>query len=160
VRLVTGFLEFMRALAAAREGLHDPCRVTVVTRRAAFDVASARAAALWGAVRALGCELDSGIDLRLADIGQQEDLTTPRWLASHDVRERELAIRDGRLHAPRLVTVVTPEARVPAAAAGRYQLQVTAPGQISGLSLRSVPSAANALGDREVEIYVAATALN
>lgn len=103
--LVTRFLEFLRALDVAREGAEEPCRVTVVTQRAALDVASPRGAALWGAVRALGHELDAGIDLRLADAADPSDLSTLRWLAAHDVRERELAIRDGRLYAPRLVTL-------------------------------------------------------
>ena len=50
------------------------------------------------------------IDLRLVDIGGPEDLRMLRWLARHDVRERALAVRKGRLHALRLV-------RTPAAAA-------------------------------------------
>jgi len=164
-RLLTRFLEFLRALLAAREdgaGQEDgagPCRVTVVTRRAAFDVESPWAATLWGAVRALGHELDSGIDLRLADVGGPADLRALRWLAPRDVRERELAVRDGRLYAPRLVTLDGHgEATAPAAEVGRYQLQPSAPGQIAGLTLRSVPAAPP--GPHEVEIDVAAAALN
>jgi NAD(P)-dependent dehydrogenase (short-subunit alcohol dehydrogenase family) len=119
-RLVARFLEFLRALLAAREGADEPCRVTVVTRQAAFDVASPRSATLWGAVRALGHELGSAIDLRLADLGEPEDLTTLRWLARHDVRERELAVRSGRLLAPRLVPLPGPgEATSPDEAARR-----------------------------------------
>ena len=97
-------LEFVCALTAAREGADAPCRVTVVTRRATFDAASPRSAMLWSAVRELGHELDARIDLRLADVGEPTDLTALRWLARHDVRERELAVRDGKLYAPRLVT--------------------------------------------------------
>ena len=169
--IVARFLEFLRALTAAREAAPgadgpEPCRVTVVTRRAAFGVAAPRAAALWGAVRALGHELDAGIDLRLADAGEPQDLTVLRWLATHDVRERELAIRDGRLYAPRLVTLPGQgEATVSAAditgggtRAGRYQLVQAAPGQVTGLSMRSVP--VPPLGPRDVEIDVAAAALN
>jgi hypothetical protein len=54
---------------------------------------------------ALGRELDPGlvIDLRLVDIGGPEDLRMLRWLTRHDVRERALAVRKGRLHALRLV---------------------------------------------------------
>jgi hypothetical protein len=37
------------------------------------------------------------------DIGGPEDLRMLRWLARHDVRERAMAIRKGRLHALRLV---------------------------------------------------------
>jgi thioester reductase-like protein len=180
-RLVTRFLEFLRALAAAREGATAedrgaPCQVTVITRRAVFgigapasgaardagdagDAGSPRAATLWGAVRALGHELDAGIDLRLVDIGDPADLGPLRWLATHDVRERELAVREGRLYAPRLVTLFGQgEATAPAAEVGRYQLQSAAPGQITGLALRSVPAAPP--GPGQVEIDVAAAALN
>jgi thioester reductase-like protein len=167
-RLVTRFLELIRALIAAREGGDDPCRVTVVTSRSALDVRAPRAAALWGAVRALGHEVDSALDLRLADVGAAADLTTLRWLARHDVREREVAIRDGLLYAPRLVTppgqgeATAPAAEVTAptkfAGDARYQLQLAAAGQISGLAMRSVPAAQP--GPHEVEIAVGAAALN
>ena len=40
-RLTTRFLEFIRALLFARQGVDDPCRVTVVTSRAALDVEAA-----------------------------------------------------------------------------------------------------------------------
>jgi hypothetical protein len=102
-QVVARCLEFVCALTAAREGAGAPCRVTVVTRRATFDAASPRPAMLWSAVRELGHELDAGIDLRLADVGEPTDLTALRWLARHDVRERELAVRDGRLYAPRVM---------------------------------------------------------
>jgi len=104
-RHIAGFLEFLRALTVAREGSEAACRVTVITRQAAFDVAARRSAAFRGAAGALGSEPDAGIDLRFADAAEPSDLTTLRWLATHDVRERELAIRDGRLYAPRLVTL-------------------------------------------------------
>jgi hypothetical protein len=103
-QVVARCLEFVCALNAARGGIDAPCRVTVVTRRAAFDGASPRPALRWSAVRELGHELAAGIDLRLVDVGEPTDLTALRWLARHDVRERELAVRDGRLYAPWLVT--------------------------------------------------------
>ena len=112
-QVVTRFLTLLRALTAAREGQAcSPCRLTIITRGAALDVPSPREALLWTAARALGRELDPGlvIDLRLVDIGGSEDLRMLRWLARHDVRERALAVRKGRLHALRLV-------RTPAAVA-------------------------------------------
>ena len=112
-QVVTRFLTLLRALTAAREGRAcTPCRLTIITRGAALDVPSPREALLWTAARALGRELDPGlvIDLRLVDIGGPEDLRMLRWLARHDVRERALAVRKGRLHALRLV-------RAPAAVA-------------------------------------------
>jgi len=104
--VVTRFLTLLRALTAARQGQAcPPCRLTIITRRAAPDVPSPREALLWAAVRALGRDLDPAllIDTRLVDIGGPEDLPMLRWLARHDVRERALAIRKGRLHALRLV---------------------------------------------------------
>jgi hypothetical protein len=104
--LVTRFLAFLRALAAARKGQACvPCRLTIITRHAAFDVRAPREALLWGVGRALGRNLDPtlGLDVRLVDVGGPADLPMLRWLARHDVRERALAIRKGRLHAPRLV---------------------------------------------------------
>jgi len=105
-QVVTRFLTVVRALTAAREGQAcPPCRLTIITRGAALDVPSPREALLWAAARALGRELDPGlrIDLRLVDIGGPEDLPKLRWLARHDVRERALAVRKGRLYALRLV---------------------------------------------------------
>jgi len=99
-RAVARCREFVRALTAARDGASARCRVTVITRRAAFDAPSPASATLWRRLRALGRELGPGIDLRLADVGESTDLTALRWLARHDVRERELAVRDGRLYAP------------------------------------------------------------
>jgi hypothetical protein len=104
-QVVTRFLTLLRALTAAREGQAcSPCRLTIITRRAVLDGRSPREALLWAAVRALGRELDpaSGIDIRLVDIGGPEDLRMLRWLARHDVRERALAIRKGRLYALRV----------------------------------------------------------
>jgi hypothetical protein len=105
-QLVTRFLAFLRALAAARKGQAcTPCRLTIITRHAAFDVRTPREALLWGVGRTLGRDLDPtlGLDVRLLDIGGPTDLPMVGWLARHDVRERALAIRKGRLHAPRLV---------------------------------------------------------
>jgi hypothetical protein len=105
-QLVTRLLAFLRALEAARKGQAcTPCRLTIITRRATFDVRTPRGALLWGVGRALGRDLDPslGLDVRLVDVGGPGDLPMLRWLARHDVRERALAIRKGRLHAPRLV---------------------------------------------------------
>jgi hypothetical protein len=105
-QLVTYFLAFLRALAAARKGQAcTPCRLTIITRRAAFGARTPREALLWGVGRTLGRDLDPalGLDVRLVDVGGAADLPMLGWLARHDVRERALAIRKGRLHAPRLV---------------------------------------------------------
>ena len=104
---VTRFLALLRALAAARKGQeYAPCRLTIITCGATLDVRSPQDGLLWGAARAMGRELDPGLrlDVRLVDVGGLADLPTLSWLARHDVRERALAIRKGRLHAPRRCT--------------------------------------------------------
>jgi len=105
-QVVTRFLTLLRALTVARTAPGaSPCRLTIITRHAALDGRSPREALLWAAVRALGRDLDPAllIDIRLIDIGGPEDLPMLRWLARHDVRERALAVRKGRLHALRMV---------------------------------------------------------
>ena len=114
VQPVTRFLALLRALAAARKEQACPsCRLTIITRGATLDVRAPQETLLWGAARAMGRELDPALrlDVRLVDVGGLADLPTLSWLARHDVRERALAIRKGRLYAPRLV-------RRPVAASG------------------------------------------
>ena len=107
VQPVTRFLALLRALAAARKEQEcAPCRLTIVTCGATLDVRSPQDGLLWAAARAMGRELDPTLrlELRLVDVGGPADLPTLSWLARHDVRERALAIRKGRLHAPWLCT--------------------------------------------------------
>ncbi len=116
-RLVTRFLALLRALKAAREGQEcTPCRLTIVTRRATLDARVPGEALLWGAARALGREIDPALrlDVRLVDVGGPADLPMLHWLARHDVRERALAIRKGRLYALRLVRQAGTQATVAA----------------------------------------------
>ena len=123
VQPVTRFLALLRALAAARKG-HEcaPCRLTIITCGATLDVRSPQDGLLWGAARAMGRELDPALrlDVRLVDVGELADLPTLSWLARHDVRERALAIRKGRLHAPWLCTGGT-NATVAASASGTFR---------------------------------------
>jgi len=159
--LTAQFLLLVQALSDARAQLPSTeCRLTVITRRSALDVRSPWAATLWGAIRALGHELDGqiSVDLRLVDLGDSADLPMLDWLARHDVRERELAIRSGRLYAPRLARRPGGHATVPANLGRPYRLMLTSPGQLGGLSMRTVPPAAP--GSRQVAIDVAAVALN
>ena len=98
------------------------------------------------------------MNLRLVDLGDEADLPVLDWLARHDVRERELAIRSGRLYAPRLARRPGGHATVPASIGRPYRLMLTNPGQLSGLSMRTQPPVAP--GPRQVAIDVAAVALN
>ena len=137
-----------------------PCRLTVVTRKAAFDVEDARGSALWGAVRSMGAEIaeEAKLDFRLVDLGTADDLPTLAWLARHDLRERELAVREGRLWVPRVVSDREPFPRLPAGGNPPYRLFLDNAGQIAGLRMKTYDLPR--LGPHHVEIDVAAAALN
>ncbi len=159
--LAARFIAFVQALTSRRiEHGGSRCRLTVVTRRAAHEVEDARGGVLWGAVRSMAFEVgeEAGIDFRLVDLGDSGDLETLAWLARCDLRERELAVRDGRLWAPRLVSIRERYASVPPGEACTYGLVLDNPGQIAGLQMktRELP----APGPEDVEIEVAAAALN
>ena len=106
MQTVTRFLSLLRSLTATRkEKACVPCCLTIITCRAVLGAPAPREAMLRGAARVLGHELDPALrlDVRLVDVGGPADLPMLRWLARHDLRERALAIRKGRLHAPRPV---------------------------------------------------------
>ncbi len=154
-------IALVRALVLARmEDAKHPCRVTVVTQGAAFEVEEPRGGALWGAVRSMDLEIgeEAGIRFRLVDLGAQEDLETLAELARCDLRERELAVRGNRLWAPRLVSIRDRYPLVPAGEEAAYRLTLDNPGQITGLGMktRELPP----LKPRDVEIGVEAAALN
>ena len=136
------------------------CRLTVVTRKAAFDVEDARGSALWGAVRSMGAEIaeEAKLDFRLVDLGTADDLPPLAWLARHDLRERELAVREGRLWVPRVVSDREPFPRLPAGENPPYRLFLDNAGQIAGLRMKTYDPPR--LGPYHVEIDVAAAALN
>ncbi len=153
---------FLQALVPLRlESATRDCRLTVVTRDAACDVDDPRGSALWGAVRSIALELlgeDTRIDFRLVDIGARQDLEALARLARCDLREREVAIRNGRPWVPRIVSL---RQRAPHLSPGEdapYRLRLDNPGQVSGLRMTTceLPS----LGPSDVEVEVAAAALN
>ena len=98
------------------------------------------------------------LEFRLVDLGDAGDLETLAWLARCDLRDRELAVRQRRLWAPRLVNLRERYARVPAGAEPAYRLTIDNAGQIAGLEMKTCRLPA--LGPRDVEIDVAAAALN
>ena len=156
---------FVKALIPYRVAqARSQCRLTVVTRNAAFEVTKPRAGAAWGALRAITEEVaaDAGtasrLDFRLVDLDAREDLDALARLAGCDLRERELAIRDNRFWVPRLVSLRERFPGVPAGADAAYRLSVDNPGQIGGLAMKSYQPAP--LGAHDVEIEVAAAALN
>ena len=160
-RAVIALITFMQALVAHRIGhANRNCRVTVVTRRAVLDTEDARGCALWGAVRSLANEIveEAGMDFRIVDLGSAEDLETLEWLAAHDLREQEIAVRDGRPWVPRMVSLPDPISRLPTGDRSHYRLFLEEPGQVSGLQMKTFRPPP--LGKDDVEIETVAAALN
>ena len=168
-RLAWRLVAFVKALIPYRVAhAQSVCRLTVVTRRAVFEVTEPRGSAAWGALRAITEEVaaDAGtaarIDFRLVDLDAVSDLEALARLNACDLRERELAIRSSRIWVPRLVSLRERFPRVPRAAAhdegAAYRLSLDNPGQIGGLKMKSYEP--EPLGAHDVEIEVAAAALN
>ena len=136
------------------------CRITVATRCAVFEAEDARGSALWGAVRTMAMEIgeEAQLDFRLVDVGAADDLEALAWLARRDLRERELAVREGRLWVPRVVSNRDRYPRVPAGEDPPYRLFLENAGQIAGLRMKTYDPPP--LAPRAVEIDVAASALN
>ena len=164
-RLAWRLVAFVKALIPYRVAqAQAQCRLTVVTRRAVFEVAEPRASTVWGALRAIAEEVaaDAGtaprIDFRLVDLDAREDLDALARLDGCDLRERELAIRGNRIWVPRLVSLRERYPQVPAGEDAAYRLSLDNPGQIGGLKMKSYEP--EPLGAHDVEIEVAAAALN
>ena len=160
-RAVSTFAALMRALVIHRiDNASSRCRVTVVTHGAAFDVKDPRGYALWGAVRSMALEVgeDTRIDFRLVDLGAAGDLETLKWLARNDLREREVAVREGRLWVPRIRSIRDATPSVPAGEDSTWRLCLENPGQIGGLRMKTYEPAP--LGPGMVEIDVKSAALN
>ena len=158
---VSRFIAFVQSLVSYRiEHANQPCRLTVVTRGAAFEVEDPRGSVLWGAVRSMAMEIgeEAGIDFRLVDLGGFDDLKTLAWLDRHDVRERELAVRQNRLWVPRMVSIRERYSRVPPGEGAAYRLCLDNPGQMTGLEMKAYEPPA--MGSSDVEIDVVAAALN
>ena len=160
-RAVTKLVALIQSLVPYRiDQAHRRCRVTVATRKAAFDAEDARGSALWGAVRSMATEIaeEARLDFRLVDLGAAEDLKTLARLARHDLREREMAVRGGQLWMPRVLSDRDQYPRVPAGEDPPYRLFLANAGQIGGLRMKTYDPPP--LGPHHVEIDVAAAALN
>ena len=160
-RAVSLFVAFIQSLVPYRiDEASCRCRVTVATRKAVLDAEDARGSALWGAVRSMAAEVaeEAKLDFRLVDLGSADDLKTLAWLARHDLRERELGVRDGRLWVPRVQSDRAPFPPVPAGEDPPYRLFLENAGQIAGLQMKTCKPPP--LGPHHVEIDVAAAALN
>ena len=159
--LVSRFVAFVRSLAKFRmENANEQCRFTVITHRAAFEVEDPRGTALWGAVRTAAVEIGEAarIDFRLVDLGSVDDLHTLARLSRCDLRERELAVRRGRLWVPRVISIQDELPLVDSQEDLSYRLCINNPGQIKGLEMRTFDL--DELGPGDVEVEVAAAGLN
>ncbi len=160
-RAVSQFVALVQSLVPYRiDEARSRCRVTVATRKATFDAEDARGSALWGAVRSMAMEIvdEARLDLRLVDLSTADDLETLAWLTRHDLRERELAVREGQLWVPRVVSNRDEYPRVPAGEDPPYRLFLDNAGQIGGLRMKTYDPPPP--GPHHVEIDVAAAALN
>ena len=158
---VAQFVALIQSLVPYRiDQASCPCRITVATRRAVHEPDDARGSALWGAVRTMAMEIgeEAKLDFRLVDLGDADDLEALAWLARHDLREREVAVREGRLWVPRVVSNRDQYPRVPAGEDPPYRLFLENAGQIAGLRMKSYDPPP--LAPHAVEIDVAAAALN
>ena len=160
-RATWDLVSLLRSLTAWRaESAATDCRLTLITCRAILDVADPRGQALWGAIRTVAAEIGERgrLDLRLVDLGDAGDLDRFRTLAADDPREREIAIREGRVLVPRLRPVDEPFATVPPGDGAPWRLRLDSPGQLSGLVPKALPE--RDPGPGEIEIDVAAAGLN
>ena len=159
--VVSRFIAFVQAVVSMRLGADsEPCRLTVVTHGAVMDVQCPRGQALWGAVRSMAAEvgMEAALDFRLVDLGSQADLPVLEHLARRDVRESELAVRDRRLWAPRIISENAMFKPVAPGGNPAFRLDIVNPGQLDGLQMKTYRLAD--LDDNSVEIEVAAAALN
>ncbi len=161
-RALWQLVAFLQTLAPFRlENATRDCRITVVTHGAVCGVDDPRGSALWGAVRSIALELlaeDTRIDFRLVDLGAKSDLRAMSLLDRRNLREREFAVREGRIWVPRLLSVRDRAPLVPAGQDAAYRLRLDNPGQVSGLQMTTFEPPP--LGPSDVEIEVAAAALN
>ena len=160
-RAVTEFVAFMQSLFHWRiRHANCLCRVTVVTRKSTHDTEDPRGCALWGAVRTMAVEIgqEAQLDFRLVDLSSESDIEVLAWLAGHDLRERELAVHDGRLWVPRIIGNRVTHPQVAAGEDPAYRLFLESAGQVSGLLMKTCELPA--LVPHAVEIDVTAAALN
>ena len=161
-RAVWQLVAFLQAIAPFRlENATRNCRLTIVTQGAVCGVDDPRGSTLWGAVRSLALELlaeDTRIDFQLVDLGAKGDLETLALLERCDLREREVAVREGRVWVPRLLSVRDRAPLLPTGQDAPYRLRLDNPGQVSGLQMTTFEPPPP--GPSDVEIEMAAAALN
>ncbi|TDD76618.1 type I polyketide synthase [Actinomadura rubrisoli] len=139
----------------------DSAKLALVTRNAqqvtpGDRVAGLGHAAVTGLVRSARSEQPGRLVLVDLDDAPASREALPAALATG---EPELAIRDGRLHVPRLARPADDTVLVPPSQ-GAWRLDVTRRGSLADLALVPAPEAGRPLGPDEVRIAVRASGLN
>ncbi|NEA27157.1 acyltransferase domain-containing protein, partial [Actinomadura bangladeshensis] len=149
-----------RAVLDELQSIPDSDTVAVITRNAqrvlpGDDVAGLAQAAVTGLVRSARSERPGRLILIDGDGDRRSEEALTRALATG---EAELAVRRGRVYAPRLARpgddgLVPPDE-------GLWRLDVTRRGSLDDLALVSAPESGRPLGEGEVRIAVRASGLN
>ncbi|MBE7171675.1 MAG: SDR family NAD(P)-dependent oxidoreductase [Williamsia sp.] len=158
---VKGFVLFIQQFIAFRTALKvQPCRINIITNKAAFRVENPSQSTIWGTVRCMAMELNgqSSLDFTLIDVGDEADLATLAGLPLGEMREQELAIAEQQVWVPRIINLKDEYPLVKAGGSQAYRLMVENPGQITGLQFKTC--ALPKMGPDEIEVEVKAAALN
>jgi len=98
------------------------------------------------------------VDVQLVDLGAGRDREAMALLDRCGLREREVAVREGRVWVPRIVSVRDRAPLLPAGEDASYRLRLDNPGQVSGLQMTTFEPPPP--GPSDVEIEMTAAALN
>ncbi|MEU5840116.1 SDR family NAD(P)-dependent oxidoreductase, partial [Streptomyces diacarni] len=158
-------------LGAVQEWLADDrlsgtrlCLVTsgAVAARTGEDVRDVAQAAAWGLVRGIRAEKRGS--MVLLDIDGREASVQALPLAVSAVLsaagEEELALREGKVLAPRLVRASADRSLSPSSGESAWHLDVTAPGTVNSLAVVPARDATRPLAAGEVRVSVRAAGVN
>ncbi|MFF3445382.1 SDR family NAD(P)-dependent oxidoreductase [Streptosporangium sp. NPDC002721] len=154
-----------RALAVVREWLAEErfgsARLVVVTRGAAAahggDVTDLAGAAALGLLRAAQAENPGR--LLLADL-DEGPVVGGELLAATTADEPQVAVREGKVWAPRLARAASGGGLVPPAGVAEWRLDAPVKGSLADLALVPHPASGRALEAGEVRISVRAAGMN
>ncbi|WP_035845805.1 type I polyketide synthase [Kitasatospora azatica] len=141
-------------------------RLVLVTRgtaatRAGEDLSDLVGAAVWGLIRSAQSENPDRFALVDLDADPASLLALPGAAAAVvDSGETQLAVRDGRLFAPRVARAASGELLAPPVGADGWRLDVRQQGTLDALALIEHPAAVAPLASGEVRVTVRAAGLN
>ncbi|MFB4308136.1 type I polyketide synthase [Actinomadura sp. GTD37] len=151
-----------RAVLEKLQSIPDSETVAVITRNAQCvlpgdAVAGLAQATVTGLVRSARSERQGRLVLIDGDGDPRSEEALPKALATG---EAELAVRQGRLYAPRLARPGDDELTPPDDGPAPWRLDVTRRGTLDDLALVPAPESGRPLGEGEVRIAVRASGLN